>query len=84
MMWAWECGGLEPNRLLSPSSLSLMRRGCRECWVQEDSEDERQPGSISSVGWELRDGEVGWGTGDDPATCLSSLAYAVLKDTNLC
>ena len=55
-----------------------------ECRVQEDSEDERQPGSISSVGWELRDGEVGWGTRDDPATCLSSLAYAVLKDTNLC
>lgn len=61
-----------------------MSRDCREGRVQEGSEDERQPGSISSVGWELRDGEVGLGSRDDPATCLSSLAYAVLKDTNLC
>lgn len=61
MMWAWECGGLEANRLLSPSSPSLMSRLQGGPAVQEGSEDERQPGSISSVGWELRDGEGGAG-----------------------
>lgn len=57
VMWAWQCGGLEVNRLHSPNSLSLMSTGCRDCWVEEDSEDEREPGSVSSVRWELRGGD---------------------------
>lgn len=46
VMWAWERGGLEVNRLHSPNSLSLMSTGGRDCWVEEGSEDEREPGSI--------------------------------------
>lgn len=46
------------NRLHPPNQPLLMRRGCRECWVEEDSEDERELGSINNVSQERGGKEV--------------------------
>lgn len=47
-----DTGGRVVHSLSPPHQCSLMSRGCQERRVEEDSEDDREPGSISNVSQE--------------------------------